>query len=313
MQGTILVLLDGSETAERAVPLALALAARADARLRLVHVHLPVYELHARAAHADPYRYEFDTMDEAEIYMAGMLDRLRTSATGLATADIARGDVIETLLRNLARHDVGLVVMTTHGSGGPRGALMGGVAHAIVRDMRTPLIIAGPAVPGWGIARGDDGPILDIEVANIMVALDGTSPAECVLPEAIGLARAFGARLTLVTVVRETDPASNRAGTGTCDALAAREREMANYLDALSERLTNDGVPANRRLVRSDDTAGAILRAAGEEDADIIAMATHSSSRGAHPDLGVVPAAVMSSARMPVLLCRPDAVPGRAE
>jgi len=307
MQGTILVLLDGSETAERAVPLALAVAARADARLHLVHVHLPVYELRARAPRSDAYRYEFDTMDEAEMYMSGMLDRLRLSAAGLATADIVRGDVIETLLRDLSRRDIGLVVMTTHGSGGPRGALMGGVALAIVRDSRTPLIIAGPAVPGWGIARGDDGPILDIEVANIMVTLDGSEPAESVLPQATDLARAFGARLTLVAVVRELDPVSARAGNVTPIGPSPREREMANYLDALSERLTIDGVPANRRLVRSDDIAGAILRAASEEDADIIAMTTHSAGSTARPDLGVVPAAVMSSARLPVLLCRPDA------
>ena len=305
MQGTILVLLDGSETAERAVPLALAVAARADARLRLVHVHLPVYEL--RGAGGDAYRYEFDTMDEAEMYMSGMLDRLRSSAAGVATADIVRGDVIETLLRDLSRREVGLVVMTTHGSGGTRGALMGGVANAIVRDTRTPLIIAGPAVPGWGIARGDDGPILDIEVANIMVTLDGTEPAESVLPEATFLARAFGARLTLVAIVRETDPASTRTGDIPDAGPTPREREMANYLDTVSERLTNEGVPAHRRLVRSDDTAGAILRAASEEDADIIAMTTHTGAATSSPDLGVVPAAVMSSARLPVLLCRPDA------
>lgn len=42
-RGPILVLLDGSELAEQAVPMAAALAGRADAELVLVHVHARVF------------------------------------------------------------------------------------------------------------------------------------------------------------------------------------------------------------------------------------------------------------------------------
>jgi nucleotide-binding universal stress UspA family protein len=307
MKGTILVPLDGSEAAERAVGLAVAVAARADAKLRLIHVHVPVDHLFGGTP-VDAYRYEFQSMDDAEAYLSSLLDRLQSSAPGVITADIMRGKIVETLVHEIRKRDVGLVVMTTHGTGGLRGALMGSVATQLVREANTPMLVAGPAFTA-GTTRGAADTILDVEVANILVALDGTEASSRILPHATRLGRLFGARLTLISVVPEAILGSSLPGAAAASTLgpAPREIELGLFLDRTAEQLIQSGLPANRRLVRADDVAGAILRSAAEEDADIIAMTTHARSPVMRAVLGSVAAAVVAAARTPVLLYRPVA------
>jgi len=303
MKGTVLVPLDGSESAERALGLAIAVAARADARLRLVHVHVPVVR-HLAAVPLNAYRLEFQSIDSAEAYLSSLLDRLQSSAAGVITADVMRGNVIETLVHEIRKRDVALVVMTTHGTGGLRGALMGSVAMELVRECRSPVLVAGPAT-ATSFTQDPDDPLQDIEIANILIALDGTEPSARIVPHAARLARLFGARLTLVTVMPEGRPGTSPPGTGAAQSPTVREAELALVLDRAAEQLIQTGVPANRRILRADDVAGAILRTAAEEDADVIALTTHARTPLAGLLLGSVAGATLAASRVPVLLYRP--------
>lgn len=291
----ILVPLDGSDVAERAVPFAMAVAARADARLRLVHVHSPSEQpAPARPpAGAGPPA----TMAEAESYMGVLLTRVRAAAGDRVSSDVMRGDVREVLLHESRRRDVELVVMSTHGASGLRGALMGTIAQTLVHEATVPVLVCGPAVPGWGISRAEDVPLLDVEIANIAVALDGGPAAESILTPVSKLARMFGARLTLLAVAADGHTSAARAGMP--------EAELAAYLDRIAAKIGEGGIPAHRRLLRSEDIAGSLVRAATSEDADILAMTTHARGPALRIVLGSVSASVVAAARMPVLLYRP--------
>jgi nucleotide-binding universal stress UspA family protein len=89
---------------------------------------------------------------------------------------------------------------------------------------------------------------------NIAIALDGSGDAEAAIPRAVRLARVHGARLTLLSV----EPAEGG--------------EMEAYLDALADRLDAPDLHVSRRRIRSRDTAGSLVRAASEENADAIAI-----------------------------------------
>ena len=73
---------------------------------------------------------------------------------------------------------------------------------------------------------------------HILVPLDGSSLAECVLPHAIAIAKAFSAQITLVHVLEH--PATSR-GSSNVDPLDwSLNRLAANlYLDTVHSRLVN--------------------------------------------------------------------------
>lgn len=101
--------------------------------------------------------------------------------------------------------------------------------------------------------------------SSIMVPLDGTSFAEEALPAAIRLARASGARLSLVRVVDTEETSSH-------DPPA---QSAVHYLNKISSRvLARTGVSARASVVRGD-VATALCQEAVTRNCDLIVMSTH--------------------------------------
>lgn len=239
MNRTVIVPLDGSERAECALPLAALIAARTGAPLRLIHVH----------AAGDT---AFNTMDAAERYIRSQVDRLRNAAT-VVSGDVMRGEILDTLRHESARRHVGCLVMAAGGAGGERQGF-GRVSAGLIAVCQAPIVLCGPAMSTagtTGFGRGYDV----LELRNIAVFLDRTADTESAIPLSVDFARRHDARITLISVVAQD------AG-----------REMESYLDAMADRIDQPDLPVSRRLVHSNDTAGSMVRAALEEDADMIAL-----------------------------------------
>lgn len=258
MTGTVVVPLDGSERAERALPIAASIAARTSSPLRLIHVH-------ADGAASGP-------MDVAERYVRNQVDRMRGAAP-IVVGDVMRGGVIDTLRHESTPMKTAWVVMTSGGEGGEVQGL-GSVGTALIRHVEVPVLLCGPSMH----AAGERG--LPVEMRNIAIALDAFADTEPVLARTIRFARLHGARVTLISVVAEG---------GACSAMAAR-------LDALADRLDAPDVPVCRRLVRSCDRAGSLVRAALEEDADALAIGRGFLERDP------AAAAIVVAAKQPLLL-----------
>lgn len=264
MNRTVLVPVDGSGRAERAIPVAASIAARAAATLRLIHVysgdHVP------------------GSAEAAERYVRILVDRV-APAVPMVTGDVMRGDILDTLRHESAAEETAWVVMTAGGAGGERQGF-GRTAAGLLAAPGAPIVLCGPSVPvpvREGFARTAEA----VEMRNIVVALDGSTATESAVPGAVHFARLHAARLTLISVVPED---------------ASRERTIAEYLDALTDRLDGPDLPVSRKLVRSVDTAGALVRAAAEENAGAIAIG--------RTLIGRDPAAtaILVAARQPLLL-----------
>lgn len=147
---------------------------------------------------------------------------------------------------------------------------------------------------------------------EILVPLDGSVLAEGALPHAREMAKAFGARVTLFSVV---EPVSVYPQTGIAGPVLSismnveEEMEKARqYLEKVADDLRTEGVEVReiqvRGVVREGDAASEICDYAQESHADIIVMSTHGRSGIQRWVYGSVADRVLRAAKVPVLLIR---------
>ena len=140
---------------------------------------------------------------------------------------------------------------------------------------------------------------------RVLVCLDGSAPAEKVLPHVRKQAELHGGRLTLLRVVE----ASERTGSVRRRAFAwSRQIEggARSYLDRIASSLRERGVSAESRVVSARRaTAGeGILSYADAHKMDLIALTTHGQSGLAHSSAGSVSGYVMRHCRVPLLVLK---------
>jgi nucleotide-binding universal stress UspA family protein len=141
----ILVPLDGSDLAEKALPPAADLARATGARLTLAHVISMRKILGPRIVPLAPDRVEPE-LDGAFAYLESIADAMREEALEVSTF-AAHGTAPAHSIAEIAA-DLGadLIAMATHGYGGVRRALVGSVADKLLRESTLPLLITRPAL-----------------------------------------------------------------------------------------------------------------------------------------------------------------------
>ena len=141
---------------------------------------------------------------------------------------------------------------------------------------------------------------------NILVPLDGSPRAERILPHVEGLALSGGSKVTLLQVVEADIP----GGAGPFSELTRHRQEIARlteegaaYLMSIKERLEQQGIKVVTRIFYGP-VAGAIIAAAEEEGADLIAMTSHGRGGLSRVFYGSVSAGVLQRIDRPLLLIR---------
>lgn len=292
---TILVPLDGSDLAERALPQALTLADASGARLLLL-----------RAAHGfnypggDPERIRLAALAEAEAYLEELAARLGAPGRTIDTA--ARyGDAATAIAEEVPARQVSLISMSTHGRSGLGRWLFGSVADAVLRQATVPVLLI-PATSARLWARGG--------ARRILVPLDGSQLAEAALEPAVALARDFAADLTLLQVISTFyEPFAGEAAPYIPVDSEAELAEARSYLEGLAAPLRVAGIATTTRA-EVGLPAAAIAAAAAEEDAMLIALATHGRGGLSRLVLGSVATGTIQRADVPLLLVRPGDLAG---
>jgi nucleotide-binding universal stress UspA family protein len=289
----ILVPLDGSSDAERALPFARVIASAAGARLLL----LRVVDASAEADHVTASE-SVQPVAEAE----GYLRRLATSPADVpAKWLVLRDEPAARIAEEARQRDVGLVVMSTRWRDGLASLTDHSIAADVLRHVATPLLV----VPRHCAADWSRQP-----PARVVVAVDGSELANAALLPAADLARVFGAELRLIGVVVPSayvpvegypNPiaGSTRGGEG---SLAER------YLYRLAADLPDDDLATGVEAAEGEDPASTIVEVAGGTPADAIALATHGRTGLARLLLGSTANRVVDRAAVPVLLVRPAAL-----
>ena len=142
--------------------------------------------------------------------------------------------------------------------------------------------------------------------SQVIVALDGSTEAEAILPHALFIALQTQSVLTLLRVIMPPDEPGYGAQYIPDDWYAGEVSWTKNYLAGLATRLQGQGARVHIQHVEGT-FAGAAINSYAEQHAGVqlIALATHGRSAGGRLLLGSVAGDVLASAPTSLLLLHP--------
>ena len=287
----ILVPLDGSAIAEKALPHARALG-------RTLEIPITLITVIETTADFSEKKGDLDTLIESGVRNSEeYLKKISKTFSG-ATIQyrVEKGRVEEAII---AAADNGtLITMATHGRSGLGRWLLGSITEKVVRGANNAVLVvrANERASSEGEAAPD----------SIIVPLDGSTLAESVLLYVVELAKAFHARVTLVrSYSLKQIIFSFEEFHPDLDGLKGELRwEAMSYLDEKVSELKSRGVVDVFCSVTEGDAAETIIEMGKGAPNTLIAMSTHSGSTIKHWVLGSVTEKVLRHANNPVLTIR---------
>lgn len=153
---------------------------------------------------------------------------------------------------------------------------------------------------------------------NILVPLDGSQLAECVLPHVETIIKGCGVeRVTFVRVVEPVQILVNTGEESFYDGILWQQMESqskaaaVNYIDQLVNRVKHDGVTIQKEVLTDGKAGDMIADYASRNDFSLIIIATHGRSGVSRWVWGSVADKILRSACIPVLMIKaPGCVPG---
>lgn len=299
MFSKVLVPLDGSPFAEQSLPYARSIVHRAGATLDLVHVHVP-HALTDSACGRYAFVPEVDQIyrRRERLYLEGTAKSVSTAVHVPVSTAVVDGLDSEAILERVQESKADLIVMTTHARGPLGRIFQGGVADDLIRHAAIPLLLVRPREAEAAIVAE---PVLE----HMLVPLDGSALAECVLKPALKLMRLWKGHCTLLRIINARPKSMDARPDQPGGQEEEREAEARTYLQKLTKRLRDEGVSVQSRVVVAPHTASAILDEAQTQRCDFIAMATHGRGGLLRMLLGSVADEVIRGSCFPVLVYRP--------
>jgi nucleotide-binding universal stress UspA family protein len=262
----VLVALDGSLFAERAIAPASRLAASIGAHLELWSAVRSPADLDDRRLHvkalAEPYGARWDVVVAEET-----IEAIGTAGDG-------------------DRHR--LMCLATHGRDRSAG-LAHSVSAGVVAASDGPLLLVGPKVlPEAPAGR------------RLVVCVDGSADSERIVPIAIAWAAALHLDVTILTVA-EPVPESLRH-PGTYPRMHGPHGDADAYVDALAAAWTGSVPVAGQAVYDPVDVDGAIIRTLADDPAALVVMGTRRPQGLRRLVFGSTAAAVAHRSPIPSLI-----------
>ena len=285
--GTIVVGVDGSEGATRAVDWAAAEAGRAGAELTIVGAWS--YGGHLASVPAPA--------DEAHRVVQVAHARAAERFPGVSVRDVVReGSPAYVLIE--AGRDADLLVVGSRGLGGFRGLLLGSVGqHCLTHAACSVVVVRSPGV------STHPGP--ETSSHRIVVGVDGSSGAGWALRWSVAEARRTGAVLDVIasSVFAGLTGYAVSVETDVLDAARRIARDAQDQVGSLTPDVTV------LTSVSGDPPAVALVEASRDADLVVVGAKGHHGFRGLL--LGSVSGYVARSAHCPVVVVRPPDPPPR--
>ena len=137
---------------------------------------------------------------------------------------------------------------------------------------------------------------------HILAPMDGSALAECALPYAMAMARAFDARVTLLRVVEPERAAGLSQAIDPVEWQIYRA-EAERYLHKLVARVGDAGLRANKELLEGQ-AADRIVQFVKDHEVDLIVLSTHGQSGLSGWNISSVVQKVILRVHTPVLIVR---------
>jgi nucleotide-binding universal stress UspA family protein len=311
MFNRILVPLDGSTLAERAIPHAEEIARIFKSDIFLLQVLDPT-SFHENPNPVDPISWQIRKA-EADMYMRGIATRMRQNLNlevhndqdkeniGEDTGQIQVGYAIregktaENIVNFAHTENIDLLVMSSHGSGGLSRWNISSVTQKVINLIYLPILI----VRAYLLPQGENA---KVHYRRILLPIDSSRRAECALSAGIELARGEGSRrldsfgegetfisavsevitstsrLTLLAVIKSPElpipePYPVEIEQLTEQFLHVSQQAASMYLNEMKERLP---VECEVLIVENNSVSTAIHElASSEEDIDLVVLCAH--------------------------------------
>lgn len=286
----ILVPLDGSDLAAKALPVAESMCRQLSAQLDLVSVLQPTV---LPFVGGEPYipgevyvRIDAERTQDAQKYLETATLAARDHGVPTQT-HLERGDVASKLIDVARELQSALILMTTHGRTGLARFTLGSVADRVVRGGAAPVLLIRSFPP---LAHEQD-------LSHALIPLDGSSLAEAPLFSVVPLL--VGTLLRTATLMRVVDPRDGEEG-----------RQLAeNYLSAVRQRLLDQlgdcDCTVSVLVRRSKNPADSIVEVSQDGACDLVIMATHGEAGIGRWAFGGATDRVLRDGKTPLLLVHP--------
>jgi nucleotide-binding universal stress UspA family protein len=268
----ILVALDGSENAEKALPWVKQFAARETAEVIVLRVACDDDLLREYVDEDLRYAHDYVQRIERELNYAGVPCRTL----------VRKGNPARVIVRAADREGCDLIVMSTRGGSTVKRWAVGGVTEQVMRLSPIPVLVvrSRSVLPRQGHVR------------RVIVPVDGSKLAEAAVPWSVRLSKLIKAKAVFLHVY----PAGRRAPKG---------RRLANFT-ALNQRMTrlcHDLHQKGRKAsfnVQRGDPAERILAFADQND--LIVTTTHGAGGFKRWVFGSVAEKLIHDTTLPVLV-----------
>jgi nucleotide-binding universal stress UspA family protein len=300
MYTRLLVPLDGSKAAEKALPYARFLAGTLKLPVELLEV-IDIVEIAKRLT---PEKAHFlntvveNRVRSSEQYLKGVAG---TFAGANVKCTVEKGTAAEVIIEKAAADKGTLISMATHGRSGLNRWLLGSVAEKVLRGATNPLLL----IRATDEAKTEG----EANLRSVIVPLDGSELAEQVLPTVTELAKELKLEVilfrtyTIPLSALAVDPEGYYVASDE-KLIAAMRDEAVAYLEKKAEEMKKLGVDKVSHVAEYGLAADEIISFARKTPDNLIAMCTHGHTGVKRWVLGSVTETVVRHSGDPVLVIR---------
>jgi nucleotide-binding universal stress UspA family protein len=285
----ILVPLDGSELAEKALPYAKRIAKIKKSALTLYAVSLKIF------------------VDRRDRLFTSYLEATAKTLNdeGLKTdTDTGYGDVAEQIIKYANSNNMDLIIMATHGYSRAKRWMFGSITQKVLYGTAIPVLLI-----------KSKSPEVRADFKKILVPVDGSPFSESTLPYVEDLARNTKSEILLLHICEPpvvpsygSKPINSKWKKYREEMWEEAEKLATNYLNNKTAELKKKRLKVQSRVVKAEtgEVARIILQIAKDEDIDLIATATQGRSGVSRLVYGSVANTIVEESLLPALLIRPD-------
>jgi nucleotide-binding universal stress UspA family protein len=314
----ILVPLDGSPRAERALTLAARLARAADGTVLLLQAVgiPPEYSTYLYGPYlAQPSIPAEDVLETREATAKAYIETVRQSeklAGVKVETKVAVGAAAMTIQDIACEEHIDLIVMCSHGDTGFKRWALGSVAQRVSRTCQVPVLVL--REDGTAPDSAFPDPLRPLRSITALVALDGSQFAEAAITPTAMLVAALAAPAHGTLLLTRVVSLSALGNTPATKELALSEaktylRQVTQKYADVAEKLN---VSLNTATATGRDVADTLIRSAEQGDevegkrlaggCDMIAITTHGRGGLKRLAMGSVTEHVLGATKLPLLV-----------
>ncbi|MBN1535575.1 MAG: universal stress protein [Anaerolineales bacterium] len=247
----IATLLDGSDNAAQALPMAQFICETTGAQITLLSA-------------STRYLEGSETQSETDLYLCSVAEKIHAAGIQVNCA-IRSESPAEATLKLVDEMGVDMVVVTTRGSSGEKNWLREGLSSKLVHLLDIPILLVQVFESG-----APEAP----HIGRILVALDGSAFAEQLLPYARLFAKQFDCELMLICVPAVPESEKYRASASVIRTIRSQaENNMRKYLDSVAKSLRAEGLTI-QTVVTGSYPARTIVDVGKREGVDLIMISS---------------------------------------